>query len=137
MRSLLWLLLVVASVAVPVAAPVAFASDDWCDTDPILLIQTPAGRLVPLYVTVGAHNILFTPDTLLGSLLLSYSVAPASNGAATSVSVVVTVPPSLLDPSFATRATVSTGALGAGTVYARAVGTSGIPTALTFKLPYG
>jgi hypothetical protein len=137
MRALLWLLLVAASVAVPVGEPVALASDDWCDTDPILLIHTPAGRLVPVFVTVGAHNILFTPDTLLGSLLVSYTAAPASNGAATNVSVVVSVPPSLLDPSFATRATVSTGALGTGTVYARATGTSGAPSALTFQLPYG
>ena len=136
MRGLLWLFAVVALLVMSIAAPVANASDGWCDTDPILLIHTPAGRLVPVYVMVGAQNLLFTPDTMLGSLLLSYTAAPTSNGSATNVSVVVTVPPSLLDPSFATRETVSTGAFGTGTVFARAAGTSGTATALTFQLPY-
>lgn len=139
MRGLLGLFLLVIPLiplAIVTQAPVALASSDWCDTDPILVIHTPAGNLVPVYVTVGAHSPLFTPNTLLGSLVPSYTAVPTSNGAATSVRVVVTVPPLPLDPSFATRDTVSTGVMGTGIVYAQASGVSGNAMTSTFQLPY-
>lgn len=135
MRSLLL------SVALPMmllmtspAAP-ALASDGWCDTDPILVVKTPAGNLVPVYVNVGAQNLLNTPDTLLGALAVSYTAVATSGGSATKVTVSVTVPSSLLDQSFATRNIISTGPFGTGEVYAYTSGVSGTAMISTFKLP--
>jgi hypothetical protein len=135
MRGLLALFLVLGLI-VAVQPPIARASDGWCDTDPILVVRTPGGRLVPLYVTVGAQSLLLTPNTLLGSVVLSYKAVPTADGAATEVSVVINVRPSLLDRSFLTRQTVSTGAFGSGTVYAHDYGASGAPTTLFFEVPY-
>jgi hypothetical protein len=135
MRGLLALCLVLGLI-LAVQPPIARASDGWCDTDPILIVRTPAGRLVPLYVTVGAQSLLFTPNTLLGSVVLSYTAVPTADAAVTEVSVVVNVRPSILASSFSTRQTVSTGAFGSGTVYARGYGVSGVPTTLVFEVPY-
>jgi hypothetical protein len=137
MGSFLRSMVIVVLLMVATQAPVALASDGWCDTDPLLVVRTPAGRLVPVYVTVGAKSLLFTPATLLGSLILSYSAVPTSDGAATSVTAVVNVPSSsLYGGSFATRNTVSTGAFGTGSIYVQASGVSGQPTTLKFVLPY-
>jgi hypothetical protein len=136
MKRLLLSLSVLVMLMVTLPAPLAVASDGWCDTDPILVIYTPAGNLVPVYVNVGAQSLLLTPNALLGALLMSYTTVAASGGAATSVTVVVTVPSSLLDQSFRTRDTVSTGAFGTGTIYAQGSGVSGEPMTATFQLPY-
>jgi hypothetical protein len=135
MRGLLALSVLLGLTLAPLA-PVARASDGWCDTDPILIVRTPAGRLVPVYVTVGAHSLLLSPSTLLGSVVLSYTTWPSKDGAASGVSIRVYVPSSLLASSFSTRQTVSTGAFGTGTVYAREFGVSGVATMLSFDLPY-
>jgi len=135
MRGLLALSLLL-GLSLALQAPVAFASDGWCDTDPIVMVRTPAGRLVPLYVTVGAQSLLLSPNTLLGSVVLSYSTWPTKNGAASGVSMNVKVPSSLLAWSFPTRQTVSTGVYGSGAVYAFRYGVSGSPTTLSFELPY-
>jgi hypothetical protein len=135
MRVLLCLLFLVLLLIEAVHAPFALASDGWCDTDPILVIQTPTGRLVPVYVTVGAQSLLLSPNTLLGSLVLDYTAVPTSDGKATLVTAVVNVPTSLLTGSIATRSIVSSGALAPGTLYAQASGVSGTPTTLVFKLP--
>ena len=134
MRGLLALFLWLGLTLAP-QAPVAHASDGWCDTDPILIVRTPAGRLVPLYVMVGAQTPLLTANTLQGSVVLSYSTWHTKKGETSGVSVIVTVP-SFLAWSFATRQTVSTGAWGSGQVYAFEYGVSGVPTTLTFELPY-
>jgi hypothetical protein len=137
MRSLLRSVVIVVLLMVTMQAPLVQASDGWCDTDPIMVIRTPAGRLVPVYVTVGAQNLLFTPNTLLGSLVLSYTAVPTKDGTATRVAAVVNVPSSpLYGSSFATRNTASTGAYGTGLIYAQASGVSGQPTTLKFVLPY-
>jgi hypothetical protein len=136
MRSLLLSLAFPVMLVVASPAAAALASDGWCDTDPILVVHTPAGNLVPVYVNVGAQSLLFAPNTLLGALVVSYTAAPTSGGAATKVTVVVTVPSLLLDQSFATRNIVSTGAFGTGTVYAYTSGLSGEAMTSTFKLLY-
>ena len=90
---------------------------------------------MPVYYNVGVQSLLYTPDTLLAALGISYTAVPTSGGDATKVTLVVTVP-SLLFQSFATRDIVSTGAFGAGTVYAYTTGVSGEAMTSTFKLPY-
>jgi hypothetical protein len=135
-RSLLLAISFVLMLVLTVPIPAALASDDWCDTDPILLVHTPAGYLVPVFVNVGAPSVLFSPNTLLGSVVMSYKAAPAGDGRSTKVTVSVTVPPSLLAQLFATRDTVSTGAFGTGWVYANGTGVSGSAMLSTFQLPY-
>ena len=136
MRSLLLSLSLLVMLVMTSQTPAALASDGWCDSDPILVVHTPAGNLVPVYYNVGAQSLLFTPNTLLGALVISYTAVPTSGGAATKVNLSVTVPTLVLDPSFATRAIVSTGAFGTGTVYAYTSGVSGEVMTSTFKLPY-
>ena len=135
MRSLLLSLSLLVMLVMTSLTPAALASDGWCDSDPILVVQTPAGNLVPVYYNVGSQSLVFTPNTLLGALVMSYTAVPTSGGAATKVTLVVMVP-SLLDQSFATRDIVSTGAFGTGTVYAYTDGVSGQTMTSTFKLPY-
>src|SRR5438105_14677491 len=114
MRSLLLSLSFLVMLVMTSLTPAALASDGWCDSDPILVVHTPAGNLVPVYYNVGAQSLLYTLDTLLGTLVMSYTAVATSGGAATKVTVIVTVP-SLLFQSFATRDIVSTGAFGTGT----------------------
>ncbi len=135
MSSLLVPVAFLAMFFMTVPTQAAFASDGWCDSDPILVVRTPAGNLAPVYYNVGAQSLLFTPNTLLAALVMSYTAVPTSGGAATKVTLVVMVP-SLLDQSFATRDIVSTGAFGTGTVYAYTDGVSGQTMTSTFKLPY-
>jgi hypothetical protein len=135
MRNLLLSLSLLVMLVVTLPIPAALASDGWCDSDPILVVQTPAGNLVPIYYNVGAKSLLLTPDTLLGAVAVSYTAVPTSGGAATKITVVVTVP-SLLGESFATRDIVSTGAFGTGTVYASTFGVSGEAMTSTFKVPF-
>jgi hypothetical protein len=136
MRSLLLSLPLLVLLGMTSPPAVALASDGWCDTDPILVIRTPAGRLIPVFVNVGARNLLFTPNTLLGAVAPSYSATPTRDPLATSVTVKVTVPTLLFEASFATRSTISTGAFGTGTVYASTYGVSGESLTSTFQLPY-
>jgi hypothetical protein len=136
MTSLLRSVVIVVLLMATMQAPLALASDGWCDTDPILLIHTPAGLWVPVYVTVGAQSLLFTPDTLLASLVLSYTAVPTSGGIATKVTAVVNVQSLLYSSTFSIRSTVSTGAFGTGSTYAQASGVSDHPTTLPFVLPY-
>jgi hypothetical protein len=96
------LLVMLVMTSLTLLSPAALASDGWCDSDPILVVHTPAGNLVPVYYNVGAQSFLYTADTLLGALGMSYTAVPTSGGAATKVTLVVTVP-SLLFQSFATE----------------------------------
>jgi hypothetical protein len=136
MRSLLLSLPLLVLLGMTWPPAVALASDGWCDTDPVLVIRTPAGRLVPVFVNVGAKNLLFTPNTLLAAVLPSYSAAPTSDANATLVTVKAKVPSLLLEGPFATRSIVSTGAFGTGTLYASTYGVSGQYLISTFQLPY-
>ena len=113
------------------AAPVA-AGEEWCDTDPLLLIRTPAGAIVPVYVTSGALGIAHEPAVLLATTW--YTAQPVQGGRATLVHVSDTVPGDLFAASFATRVVVSSGPMGTASIYGRASGTSGQPMALSFTL---
>jgi hypothetical protein len=127
------LLAVVVAVLVLVGgAPPAGASEDWCEFDPLVLIATPGGRLVPVYVLTGAAGLAHLP--LVTAARYDYAAAPTAGGTATLVKLEVLVPPTATGGTFATRATVSTGPAATGTVLASATGTSGQPMKLTFKL---
>src|SRR5436309_1042420 len=71
--------------------------DSWCDTDPPVVIVTPAGNLVPVFVVDRG------PATHLLSLLhpqISYTVSPVANGQATNVKMTVVIPNDLLGSNY-------------------------------------
>ncbi|HEY0831965.1 MAG TPA: hypothetical protein VGE99_12535 [Candidatus Dormibacteraeota bacterium] len=115
-----------------VASPTsAGAWATYCDWDPLVLIVTPGGHIVPVYDSV------WTPSPLdLGVPLASYTTSRAYDAAGNPVTVVnmtISVPTGLLF-RYATIDEVTTGLLGSGTVLARKSGTSGKPVHLTFTL---
>ncbi len=125
--SLVPALLLLAALAGPVAA-----GEEWCDTDPLLLITTPAGATVPVYVTSGALGVEHSAAALLATT--SYTVQSVQGGRATLVRLSDTVPGDAFAAQFATRVVVSSGPLGTMLVYGRATGYSGQPMVLSFTL---
>lgn len=126
-------------LAILIAAPLLFAlapasasAAEWCDTDPLVLIKTPGGALVPVFVTSGALGTEHMPAVLLASI--DYSTNAVAGGNATIVHLNVVVPGDLLDSHFLTRTVASTGPLATGVIYASATGYSGQIMSLTFKL---
>ncbi len=111
----------------------ANASDGWCDTDPLLVITTPSGVPVPVYVdtgALGAEHLAAAQTAQMG-----YTAASVANGSATNVKVTVMVAPDAFSSSFATRSAVSTGAFRTGTIYAETTGYSGQLMKMEFVLP--
>jgi hypothetical protein len=115
-----------------VASPTsAGAWATFCDWDPIVLIVTPGGHIVPVYDSVWTSSPLD-----LGLPLAGYTASRTFNskgGAETLVNMTISVPTGLLF-RYATMDEVTSGLLGSGTVYARAYGTSGSPVHLSFVL---
>jgi hypothetical protein len=109
-----------ATLCLCVPTTVARAGEQWCEDDPLIVVQTPEGALVPVYVTNGARGVENLPFVLLTSV--TYSVKKLGRG--TVVDMAVTVPNDPLSPPFETRSTVSTGPLKTGVVLATASGYS-------------
>ena len=61
-------------------AAVAQASDEWCDTDPLLLVITPQGNVVPVFYMTGVQLPLHLGLALLGLLTVRYTAVPAPGG---------------------------------------------------------
>ena len=104
----------------------------YCDWDPIVLIVTPAGHVVPVYDSVWTSSPLD-----LGVPTESYTVSrtyDSSGRPQTAVAMTITVPTGLL-LRYTTEDMVTSGLLGSGTVYAWQYGTSGTPVHLKFTLP--
>ena len=118
-----------------VAAPTAFGAEDWCDCDPVQLVITSGGKIVPIFVTSGARGLLNLTSALLAKI--STSSQSADGGKSTLVTVKVTVPNSLLSKNFDTRFKVSSGPIGLLKEYATATGVSGQTMTAQFKLPVG
>ena len=112
------------------SAASAWAS--YCDWDPLVLIVTPGGHVVPVYESVWTSSPL-----LIGLPLGTYTATRVYDNLGrpmTAVDVTITVPTGLLF-NFATRNMVTSGLLGTGTVYAVKDGMSGWPVHLKFTLP--
>lgn len=104
----------------------------YCDWDPLVLIVTPAGHVVPVYDSVWTSSPLD-----LGLPLESYTVSRVYNKSGrpeTAVVMTISVPTGLL-LTYTTKTMVTSGLLGTGTVYAWQFGTSGTPAQLKFTLP--
>jgi hypothetical protein len=122
----------VLAAGVLIASPTtAGACVTFCDWDPLVLVVTPSGHIVPVYDSV------WTPSLLdLGVPLESYTVSRtySRKGAPeTLVDMTISVPTGLLF-KYQTTDEVTSGLLGSGTVYARANGYSGRPVHLKFTL---
>jgi hypothetical protein len=134
MRFMTIALAVLLAIGVPVTS--ARAAAEWCDTDPMLLIVTPEGQVVPVYVLISALGVEHLPTILAASIVASsYSADDTRGGRATRVTVTVEVPDDHFASGFPIRAAVSTGPLGTGTIYAAVEGTSGAPMTMRFTLP--
>ena len=110
----------------------AAASMTWCDWDPLVVIVTPSGHLVPVYDSVWTSSLLN-----LAIPLETYTAKRAYDSSGrpiTAVDMAIYVPTGLLF-SFSTMVEVTTGLLGGGTLLARAYGTSGKTVHLRFTLP--
>lgn len=121
------------AVGILVALPVsAGAWCSYCEWDPLVLVVTPAGHVVPLYDSVWTSQLLdigLPLESTTTSRVWSRSGQPE-----TKVDVTIHVPAGLLF-NFSTMDEVTTGLLGSGTVLARTTGTSGTPVHLQFVLP--
>lgn len=125
--------ILVALLLVAGLAPGASASDGWCDTDPVLLITTPGGSHVPVFVNTGAWGAEHLPAAQIARI--GYTATSKGNDKATNVTVTVVVPSDAFSPSFATRSGVSTGAFQTGTIYAQTTGYSAQTMTMQFVLP--
>lgn len=127
------LLAAMLAAGVVVASPTAAGAwATYCDWDPLVLVVTPGGHIVPVYDSVWTSSPLD-----LGVPLESYTtsrVYDASGRPETLVTMTISVPTGLLF-QYATTDEVTTGLLGSGTVLARKNGTSGTPVQLKFILP--
>ena len=103
----------------------------YCDWDPLVLVVTPGGHIVPVYDSVWTSSLLN-----LALPLESYTVKrvyDSSGRPETAVDMVISVPSGLLF-KFNVLDQVTTGLLGSGIVLAYAYGTSGTPLHLKFVL---
>ncbi len=111
------------------------AADDWCDVDPPVQIQTPAGRTIVVKITDYALGAVHLPA--LGQMTYSYVATPTADGQGTDVTLVVNIPTDLLSPTFQTRSKVSSAAdenSHVYQVYSDLYGTAGGPIVHQFTL---
>jgi hypothetical protein len=103
----------------------------WCDWDPLVLVVTPAGNIVPVYDSVWTQSPID-----LAVPLESYKTTRVYVGGRpeTAVDMAISVPTGLL-LHYSTADEVTTGLLGSGAVLAHAYGTSGQTLHLHFILP--
>ena len=113
-------------------APPARASAEWCEFDPLVVIITPRGALVPVFVTNGAQGA----EHMLAAQLaeMRYTAQPTRSGEATQVRLSVLIRDDLFGKDFPTRSTASAGPLATGAIHARTSGVSGDEMELTFVL---
>jgi hypothetical protein len=125
-----------AAVATTATSPAAFAgSSEWCDIDPVVLIETPKGNLVPVFNTMGVRGLRYQAAMLAAQV--EYTVQPADGGRKTLVKLDVTVPEGpLWGRGFDTRTVISTGPLGTLTILGRAEGRSGRAMRVQFTLDW-
>ena len=108
-------------VALQLAAVPALASETWCDTDPPVLVQTPGGDVRIVFV-VDSGPIQYLTQLLTPSV--STEVRSVQSGAATQVSVDVTVRP-LLGMTFPVHSEIWSGPLRTGSLLSTRDGSAG------------
>src|SRR6266542_4059813 len=109
----------------------AGAGEQWCETDPLVVVTTPGGAAVALYVTNGAAGVEQLAAVQLADI--SYTTLTTDGGSATLVHMTVTVPTGLDGSPYDTSSVVSTGPLKTGVILASVRGSSGLPMRMDFK----
>jgi ABC-type microcin C transport system permease subunit YejE len=128
--------------------PTSLAAEDWCSDDPLMVLATPGGTTVPVYVLTTA------PMVHSGSVMMAtyrytadHYVRDAAGDLGTAFTIYVTVPNDPLSGAFGVRDAVNSGpAMGAsvegnqmaaasGYTYVANSGASGTAVALTFDYP--
>ena len=137
-----------------VSAPVAFGAADWCEDDPLVVIKTPNGKVLPLHVTNYAEGIenkpflALVPDNQeVSNPWISWTVVqskkkglkpPAGTAAGAvlwDVVISVTIQTTPGDGKrFRTKSVASSEEFGAGTVYADARGIANRVMELRFSI---
>jgi hypothetical protein len=113
-------------------APPASAANTWSDTDPILVIITPAGNAVSIYVdnrALGTEHLAAAQ-----AAKMSYTVNAVSSGLDTMVALTSVVPCDAFSSNFNTGVIASTGAFATGTVFGATYATCGHAMTVQFKL---
>jgi hypothetical protein len=128
------------------AAPTASAVEEWCSTDPVLVVRTPSGRAEVLHITnygLGLEHIGEVRRAEISSVTRPAGGPPGQAGnrreearpaEIVEVEVVVEIPTGADGKPFPTRTVVSTGPFGMGTVLASAAGQSGDAMRMEFRL---
>ena len=124
--SLVLLLLALFAHALP-----ASAANTWSDTDPVVLIATPAGNMVPVYVNNGAEGAQHLPAAQLARM--TYTAKSVQSANATKVTITSTVP--CVGGTYDARTIISTGAFATGSIYGSVYGTCGQAMSVDFKVP--
>ena len=120
-----------AVAAAGLASAPALAWATSCDWDPVVLVVTPGGHLVPVYDSVWT-----APGLNIGLPVESYTTSRAYDAAGqpvTRVDMAISVPAGLL-LQFQTTDMVTSGLLGSGHVYGTATGWSGQTLHIKFTL---
>jgi hypothetical protein len=117
----------------PGAAPAA-AWSEWCDTDPVLLVRTPGGQLVPIFFLTGVYGERYAVSGLLANLSADYTAEPVAEGTAVEVRVTVPAGGRLFGSRIPTRLLVTQGPQGTLATYGGATGESGEPMIVRFTL---
>ena len=112
--------------------PVASAGDEWCESDPLVLVQTPGGHVVPVHVTNYAQGR--EHQAAVDAACIETHAEATNGGRATLVTILVIVPGDGSSSTFRTRSVTSSGLSGTGTVYATASGHSSKAMLMRFVL---
>lgn len=127
------------------AAPLGLASEDWCSTDPLLVLTTPDGNTLPVYVlTTAPPGYISDLARATYSYAASHYVRDAAGDLGTVFTVYVAVPNDPVAGAFGLHEAVdsepSTGVSAAGyetvvapgVTYVSTSATSGVTVGLTF-----
>jgi hypothetical protein len=125
--------LVVLLLVLVAQTPLASASNTWSDTDPLVVIATPAGNQVTVYVDNGTYGTEHAAAAQLA--WMTYTVKSVAAGRSTMVALTSIVPCDALSTSYATRTIPSSKPFATGTIYGEAYATCGQPMTVTFTLP--
>ncbi len=114
------------------------AAEEWCTFDPAMVLTTPHGNEVVVYVAQSGQGLQHLGD--LQAATLSYSstgrnLSGRHDDTATQFHIFVTVPSDPIDGTFATMVQVSSGPNASGTIYATAQGPSGTTLDAVFTVP--
>ena len=124
--------MVLALLPMVAVVPAASAGNSWCDDDPIVVIQTPGGHLVPIYNTMGVLGLEHAPSIALAKV--SYTTQPTNGGQSTLVKLNVTIPNDLFGSGYSTRTKISTGPLGTLDILGTTSGNAGKAMSVQFTL---